>query len=512
MSGFPHKETLKLIEDIWHNSAIPTLSKYIEIPNQSPGFDDNWATNGLQEQVVDLFCSWVTDQKVEGLQMEVVKLPKRTPLILIEIASTADVPQDAGTVLMYGHCDKQPPFSGWHEGLDPYKPVIKDGRLYGRGGADDGYALFSSVAAIKTLKAQNINHARCVIIIEAAEESGSPDLPAYIAHLSARIGSPNFVICLDSGAGNFEQLWCTSSLRGMVVGTLKVDVLAEGVHSGDASGVVPDTFRIARNLLNRLECPITGKIIPEALNPPISSQRLEQAARTAEILGVSGMVSCFPFLQGVEAVESKSNLTELALNRWHRAQLTVIGAAGLPTPAQSGNVLRPTTSLTLSLRLPPTLDKEIAVVTLNNLFTRNVPYNAKVSFDIKKSGSGWSAPDVAPWLDDALNNASNVFFGKPAMHMGEGGSIPFMGMLGKLFPKAQFCVTGVLGPHSNAHGPNEFLHIDFSLKLTCSVASILAQHCSSNVEASLKVENPSKKAKIADVRDDFGRNSDGTKY
>jgi len=387
----------KFVSEEWNSSCIPTLVDYIKIPNLSPTFDDEWATNGLQDQVVDLFVDWVKSKSVPGLSMEVVRLEGMTPVIFIEVEPTTDSPEDVGTVLMYGHMDKQPPFEGWEEGLGPYKPVIKDGKLFGRGGADDGYAIFAAVTAIRALKEQNTPHGRIVLLVEAAEESGSPHLPAYIKHLMPRIGTPNLVVCLDSGAGNYEQLWVTSSLRGVVFGTLKVEILTEGVHSGAASGIVPDSFRICRALLSRLENAETGEIIPPGLSVQLSDQRLAQSKAAAQRLGMAGMVGCFPFVTKSCKPVREDCVTQLALNRWWRPQLSIVGAAGLPSVSQSGNVLRPSTTLVLSLRIPPTLDKDDAIRVLNDTLLSDPPYGARVTFNVKKAGSGWSAPDLKPW-------------------------------------------------------------------------------------------------------------------
>ena len=238
----------------WDESAIPELVDYIRVPNKSPMFDKNWQANGHMERVVSQFQRWALDQNITGLQLEVVRLPDRTPLIFMELPGSSD-----DTILLYGHLDKQPEMVGWRDGLGPWQPVIENDRLYGRGGADDGYAMFASLIAIRALQEQNIPHARCVIIIEACEESGSYDLPYYIDALADRIGSPGLVICLDSGCGNYEQLWCTTSLRGLVGGELSVEVLKEGVHSGDASGIVPSSFRIVRQLLERIENQYSGR-------------------------------------------------------------------------------------------------------------------------------------------------------------------------------------------------------------------------------------------------------------
>jgi len=460
----------RFISGLWDDDIVPQLVEYIRIPNKSPMFDAKWVEHGYMDAAVKLMESWARSKlsALPGATLEVVRLEGRTPLIYIEVPGQGDE-----TVMLYGHLDKQPEMSGWTEGLGPWTPVIKGDKLYGRGGADDGYAIFGSLAALLALREQSIPHARCVVMIEACEESGSYDLPYYVDHLAARIGSPSLVVCLDSGCGNYDQLWLTTSLRGMTGGNLTVQVLNEGVHSGDASGVVPSSFRILRELLSRLEDPATGLIRPKELYVEIPAQRVEQAKLSAEVLG-EDIYNKFPWVEGMQPVTH--DLVELVLNRTWRPQLAVTGMGGMPSLDSAGNVLRPLTSVKLSLRVPPTLNGVKAGAFLKQLLEKDPPYGAKVIFALEKDGSGWNAPQLSPWLEQAVADASQHYFGAPAVYMGEGGSIPFMGMLGEKFPKAQFLITGVLGPHSNAHGPNEFLHIPTGKKVSMVVADVVARH------------------------------------
>ena len=460
----------RYISDLWDAEIVPQLMDYIRIPNKSPMFDKDWVAHGHMDAAVKLMETWARTKlpALPGATLEVVQLEGRTPLIYIEVPG-----QNDDTVVLYGHLDKQPEMTGWSEGLGPWIPVLKGDKLYGRGGADDGYAIFGSLAALLALQEQGIPHARCVILIEACEESGSYDLPYYVDHLASRIGNPSLVVCLDSGCGNYEQLWLTTSLRGMTGGELTVQVLEEGVHSGDASGVVPSSFRILRELLSRLEDPETGRIKPKELYAEIPQQRIDQAKISAGVLGKE-IYTKFPFVEGMHPVTD--DLTELVLNRTWRPQLAVTGAEGMPPLDSAGNVLRPKTAVKLSLRVPPTLNGAKAGEFVKQLLEKDPPYGAKVSFKLEKDGGGWNAPQLSAWLEKAVADASERFFGKPAAYMGEGGSIPFMGMLGSKFPQAQFLITGVLGPHSNAHGPNEFIHIPTGKKVTMVVADVVARH------------------------------------
>jgi acetylornithine deacetylase/succinyl-diaminopimelate desuccinylase-like protein len=461
---------MKRIAQFWDDAIVPCLVEYIKIPAKSPHFDQAWQQNGYIDAAVELAADWCRKNAVPGMKLEVVRLEGRTPIIFIDIPASGSSNQ---TVLMYGHLDKQPEMTGWREGYGPWTPVIADGKLYGRGGADDGYAVFCSLCALKALHEEKRPHGRIAILIECCEESGSYDLPAYLEVLSQKIPKPDFVVGLDSGCGNYEQLWGTTSLRGLINGVLTVEVLTEGVHSGDASGVVASSFRIARMLLERIDEAGTGIVKHAAFHAQIPPERAEQARRAAEVLGEE-IWRKFPFAPGAQPMQA--DLADLVLNRTWRPFLAVTGAEGLPPPASAGNVLRPKTSLVLSLRLPPTVKAESVAQQLEAILEADPPYGARVRFDAGQSATGWHAPQTAPWLEKILNESSKTHFGKPAMWMGEGGTIPFMAMLGAKYPQAQFLITGVLGPHSNAHGPNEFLHLDYAKRLTACVADVLAAH------------------------------------
>lgn len=461
---------LESISQNWDNNILPQLVEYIKVPAKSPAFDSDWAGNGYLEKVAIQALEWLQQQRIPGLQAEIIHIPGRTPVLFFDMP--ADQTDRLNSILFYGHLDKQPEMTGWCENLGAWKPVVENGRLYGRGGADDGYALYAAVAAIQALQASGQPHARCIGLIETCEESGSYDLPAYLEQLAPRMGQVDFVVALDSGCGDYERLWVTTSLRGLISGILTVDVLTEGVHSGDASGIVPSSFRIIRQLLNRLENASTGEIIPpfHCTIPPV---RLTQAKETAEILG-SAIIQKYPFVEGMQAVSEDP--FEAMLNRTWRPALSVIGADGLPPVAEAGNVLRPTTSLKLSLRLPPLADSDRCMQELKYLLEDDPPFRASVTFTPAQHTTGWNAPQAPAWLDHIMLQVSQRYYGQPSAALGEGGCIPFMNMLSQRYPEAQFLITGVLGPKSNAHGPNEFLHLDYVKKLTACVADIVAAH------------------------------------
>jgi acetylornithine deacetylase/succinyl-diaminopimelate desuccinylase-like protein len=462
------KSISRFVDQVWNDSIVAQLVEYIRIPCKSPHFDQQWREHGHMDAAVALVERWCREQSARGMRLEVLRPEGRTPLIFMEIPGDGD-----DCVLLYGHLDKQPEMTGWDDGLGPWTPVLRDDKLYGRGGADDGYAAFASLTAIRALQEQTLPHARCVVLIEACEESGSYDLPYYIDALADRIGNPSLVVCLDSGCGNYDQFWSTTSLRGLANGVLRVQVLTEGVHSGDASGIVPSSFRVLRDLLSRIEDEATGTIKPLAFHVDIPAERRDQARAAAAALG-NTVHGKFPFMPGMHPMVD--DLTELVLNRTWRPALALTGVDGIPALANAGNVLRPFTAVKVSLRLPPTVSGEQATRALKEIFEKDPPYGVKVEFVADQAATGWNAPPLDTWLAHSLDDASKAFFGREAMHMGEGGTIPFMAMLGEKFPQAQFVITGVLGPHSNAHGPNEFLHIPTARKLTACVAKVLFDH------------------------------------
>ncbi|HZM30131.1 MAG TPA: M20/M25/M40 family metallo-hydrolase [Acidimicrobiales bacterium] len=462
------------VEKAWTDDIVPVLHDYIRIPNVSVAYDAEWAEAGHMARATELLRQWCEDRARAGLPgatVEVQELPGHSPLLLVEVPPAGGGRAD-DTVLLYGHLDKQPPFSGWREGLGPWDPVIEGDRLYGRGGADDGYSTFASVTALEAVQAAGGSHARCLVLIEASEESGSPDLPAHLDALGDRLGSPSLVIALDSWCGDWDRLWTTTSLRGLVDMVLEVRVLEEGVHSGSAGGVVPSSFHILRRLLSRIEDESTGALLPRELHVVIPTERLRQIAATAPEL--ADLTHLFP-LSG-DTRPARPTTEQLLIARTWEPSLEVVGIGGAPTPKRAGNVLRPSTAVKLSVRIPPTADPEAAADALEARLTEDPPFDATVTVTRGMAEPGWHAPPERSWLTRALERASVAAFGQPPRALGEGGTIPFMGMLGARFPEAQFVITGVLGPESNAHGPNEFLHLPTARKVTTAVAHVLDAH------------------------------------
>jgi len=470
----------RFVDRRYDDDLIPRLVEYVRVPAKSPSFDGDWSAHGHLKAVVQAAHAWAAAQKIAGMRLEIVAIDGRTPCLFFDVPATGAQGDDR-TVLFYGHLDKQPEMTGWREGLGPWTPKIEDGKLYGRGAADDGYAIFAALTVIAALDTQGVPRPRCVGLIETCEESGSPDLPAYLELLAPRLGDVKLVLGLDSGCGNYEQLWVTTSLRGLIGGTMTVEILSEGVHSGRASGLVPSSFRIARKVLNRIDDPDTGRVLLPELQAEIPANRAQEAEVAGAILG-DEVWKEFPWIgcshgEGAHAhaLPTTMDPVEAILAKTWKPALSITGGAGLPAVDSAGNVLRPKTVLKLSMRIPPAVNAEEAVRAMKKAIESDPPYQANVTFRPDSWATGWNAPETAPWLRALLDEASMAHFGRPAAYTGEGGTIPFMNMLGEKFPKAQFVITGVLGPRSNAHGPNEFLHIPCVKKLTGAVATIVAR-------------------------------------
>jgi acetylornithine deacetylase/succinyl-diaminopimelate desuccinylase-like protein len=463
----------KSVRNCWDTEIVRELSGLVEIPALSPYFDPDWQSTGQLDAAVEHVRNWLASRDLPGASIEVIRLPGRTPLLLVDVPATNEEAAKAGTVLLYGHLDKQPPVGGWSEGLGPWTPVLRDGRLYGRGAADDGYSAYAAATAIAAVRAAGGNHARCVVLLETAEESGSPDLTAHLDHLADRLGDVSFVIGLDSGGNDYQRMWLTTSVRGLVSVDVTVRVLDSAQHSGTASGVVPSSMRIMRSLLDRIEDAATGEILLPELHAPVPEDRLAEIK--ASVAAAPGTVrNAFPLVDGARLVSDDE--VELVLNNSWRPTLSVIGASGLPESAEAGNVLRTHTTFSLSFRLPPTADSTSALAAVCAALTTDVPYGAKVEISRTDHADGWDAPALAPWLRAALETVSDQVFGAPWGSVGLGGSIPFMGLLTDRYPDAQYLITGALSVDSNPHVPDEWLHLDQAARVTEAVAHALHAH------------------------------------
>jgi acetylornithine deacetylase/succinyl-diaminopimelate desuccinylase-like protein len=456
--------TLSLAD--FERDALDALTTYATIPCLSPSYDAQWVEHGYLNEATELIAQWARERTFANAEVTIHRLEGRTPVITVTVEATT--PGDA-TAVLYGHLDKQPPLGEWSEGLGPYTPVRRGDRLYARGVGDDGYSAFSALLAIEAMEANDIGHSRCVVLIEACEESGSPDLEAYLDELKEHLGKVELMICLDSGALSYDRLWVTTSLRGMVHVELTVKVLSQGQHSGSASGVVPSSFRILRQLLDRVEDAASGDILLSELHCDIPEQYVHDAKAMAQEFG-DVIAHELPTLSGLELMGSSAE--DRIIRRTWFPTLSVVGMGGIPEPAIAGNVLRPFTTAVLSFRLPPTVDAERAGAALVAALSQNVPSSAEVTIELE-TADGWLTPPLAPWLREALEAASLDAFNHAPGFTGEGGSIPFLASLGKRYPDVQFVATGVLGPQSNAHAIDEMLDLPMAVGVTNAVINVL---------------------------------------
>lgn len=459
------------VEEDW----LPVLDAYTRIPCLSPDFEAEWAKSGHLARATELLAGFARSRDLPGAMVDVVQLDGLTPVILVDVPASQGATAGAATppTLLYGHLDKQPPLGDWRSGLGPFLPVREGDRLYGRGVADDGYSLFCALSAIELAAGLPGGHGRCVVIIEASEESGSAHLPAYLDELGDRLGpeGPGLVVCLDSGCLTYDRLWTTSSLRGLVAVVVKVEVLTEGVHSGAAGGVVPSSFRLLRRLISRVEDEATGEIRLAELHAEVPEARRREAEEVVGLLGDKA-VDRYPALPGLR-LSGGDTLDRLLARSW-APSLALVGMDGIPSVRDGGNVLRPFTACKLSIRVPPSVDARRAAARLREVLRAEPPEGATVTVEVTGE-SGFDAPPTAPWLEAAEQEASEAYFGNPPGVLGEGGTIPFLSTLLRRFPEAQFLVTGVLGEDSNAHGPNEMLHLPTAGRLTACVAHVLSR-------------------------------------
>lgn len=465
------------VKTIFETKIKDTFEQYLRIQNVSPAYNPAWEKDGHMQKVVDLYEKWALENSPKDAKVFVQEIENKTPLLVINVPSRNYSGDD--TVLLYGHLDKQPEMIGWKQGIDPWAPTYDGDRLYGRGSADDGYAMFCALVAINDLEDNNISHPRLLVIIEASEESGSPDLVNHLELLNdslekyscEKLEDVSLVICLDSGALSYDHLWITNSLRGLIEMHLTIRTLSQGTHSGGAGGIVPSTTHVLRTLLDRIAKSPSGEIIIEELNVEIPAQVSDAAENVAKIIGDDDAFG-LPFAKGVEPLY-KSVKDQLIANTFKPA-LEIIGIEGIPKIEDAGNVLLPEVKVALSFRIPPGVKPEIAAGAIAGELNRDTPYNAQMTVKVESLASGWQARARPQSLKDTFEAASQKHFGQSAQYLGEGGTIPFMFMLGEKYPNAQFMVTGLLGPESNAHGPNEFIHLPTFFKLTACVSDVLS--------------------------------------
>ena len=466
------KKIYREVESLWDKSLLPALKEFIHIPALSPDFDARWEENGNLMKAVLQAKDWAEKQGVKGLKCEIVVHRGHTPCLLVEIGEQG-CPETTKSVFFYGHLDKQPENEGWDKNKSPWNPVVEDGKLFGRGAVDDGYSFYTCIGAIKALQNLAIAHPRCVGLFECCEESSSRHYEEYLKETEDKLGPIGLVIALDSASGDFERLWITHSLRGMIGGIIDAQALKAGVHSGEASGIVPSSFMILRSLLDRIERSSTGEIIPEVFHCEIPASALEETKAVADLLG-DEVWSLFPWYG--ESSPLHTDPFSCLLHRNWRPALSVTGADGIPSIEAAGNVMRVHTALKVGMRLPPLVDAEKASQAFGQIVCEDPPFNVGLSYKPTVASTGWQAPQEAAWLKRAFEESSLAYWGNLPCYLGMGASIPLLNLFNRIWPEAQFMVAGALGPNSNAHGPNESLHLGYAVRLTAAIAWIISQY------------------------------------
>lgn len=449
------------LRHLLHEETLPALCHFVELPAKSRFCDPDWERHGVLRQALEEAAAWGRARFPSG-HFEVTSLEGKTPALFFDIPA---VRHEGRPAFFYGHFDKQPEAEGWSEGLAPFKPVLRSGKLYGRGCADDGYSFYTALTAALHLHRRGMPCPRITGLIETDEESGSRDLPDYLRLYSDRIGSPAFLGILDLGVRSWDRLWTTESLRGIAQVTVRVSVLRHGVHSGSASGTVPSSFRILRALLDRIEDAETGRILLPECHAPIPDGVRARLTVVAEW-------PAFPWAGDTRPMHATPGECLLA-STWMPA-LSVVAQDGLPSLENGSAQLRTHTTLSLSMRLPPAVDAGRALQAMKDALTHDVPYGAEVTITQSSVCPGFYAPQDASWLAQAWQSAGTTLFDHEPDVANEGGTIGILQDFRKNFPESPFLMTGMLGPQSNAHGPDESLDIAYWEKLTAALVHVLA--------------------------------------
>lgn len=463
-----YNTTREFVDKHWDSWFCEGLKDFINVPNLTPMVDSEFLSNGLIEQAAECLDTWVKKLDIKGITRKEVRMGESIcPLYIYVVDGEVDK-----TVMMYGHLDKQPYNAAkWSEGLHPTKAVVKDGWLYGRGGADDGYAPFLALLAVKNAQMQGAKIPRIALVLETEEESGSPSLTKLLETARPIIGNPAYCICLDSGAFDYKRLWLTSSLRGICVVDVNIQAGAQGYHSGETGGIIPETARVARVLMDRVDDSNTGKVLIPELQTEIPTWAKEEAKYIANLSG-DRMYKKYNFTPGVEAM-GQENLPEMYLNNTWRANASITGADGFPPIKSAGNVVRSKTSYRISMRLPPNCKPVQAVKGMHRALSKETPYNCQIELEGNHTGSGWCMKEQAPWFDKALKDIGTEFYGEKPGSYGMGGSIPFLSELEIMFPSTNILALGIIGEKSNAHGPDEGMNLDYTKRLLCCVSHLL---------------------------------------
>lgn len=461
----------------WTGEHLAALSAFVAIPSVSPAFDSAWERSGALAAAVDLVADWFTDRTaLPGVRAHRLRINGRTPLLIVDIPAfdpdQADGPHR--TVLAYGHLDVQPAGGGWTV-TDPFRPVVRESRLYGRGAGDDKYVPLAVVAALEALRAANQAHPQVILLLETSEESSSVDLPAHLAAHGGLLGQPDLIVCLDTFVPDTSRLWHSTSMRGIVVADLSVAVAREGLHSGLVGGVVPSSFRLLRALLDRIENSSTGACLLPSLHADVPAGHCDALRRQAE--RSRPPASGLPLLPGVRPL-SGDPLAQLLAQSWEPS-VAYVGMDGMPATGAAGSVLRASTTVRLSIRLPPTVRAIDAVAALRATLEADPPAGATVRLDVHGAEDGWSTT-VPEGLGVLLDEAGVAGYGARAAECGGGATIPPLGILARRFPEAAIVPLGLVTPSCNPHGPDEHIDLDSAERLTIALATLLASHAPSS--------------------------------
>ena len=463
----------KYIEKMFTYNMIPNLMNFIRIPNLSPAYDYEWNTNGLLLKAANLIIAYAKSLEIKNAQINLIQDKGYSPLIFIEIPASR--PNDNRTVLLYAHFDKQPHGTGWDDDKGPTKPVIQNGRLYGRGSADDGYASFSMLTAIKACQEHNCPLPRICLIFEGAEESTDEHLTYYFNKLLPIIGENVIAfIPLDSGCADYDRLWITNSLRGVCDYEINIQTLDNNISFGpEASGRIAENLFILRKAIDAVMDTSTGDVkIEEFYVKDIPEEIQEEMDKEIEIVGEQFFKE-IPLYEGVKPL--KTDIKEAMINNRWKPTCSILGIDNCPKIEDNGFGVKKSITVKMSMRLPPGIDSHAALEALKKVVKENIYFDAKVKFLSAEVADGWKLTNFSEKTKNVLNKASKEYFGNELVFKGMGGSIPFITYFQTKYPNADVICTGILGADCFEHGPNENLHLEACKKMILVLCYFLSE-------------------------------------
>ncbi|WP_395652964.1 dipeptidase [Phycicoccus elongatus] len=389
--------------------------------------------------------------EAEGLTVEIVREGGR-PAVIAHI----DGPEGAPTVMLYAHHDVQPPGDDAHWDSPPFEPTERDGRLYGRGAADDKAGIMAHLAALRAHSGKL--PVGVTVFVEGEEEIGSDSLPTILERHGEKLRADAIVLA-DSTNWAIGEPALTTTLRGMIRVVVTVTTLDHGIHSGMFGGPVPDAITALVRLLATMHDD-TGNVAVAGLKEGVAADLDYDEAR---LRAESGL------LDGVDLIGSGSILSRI----WTKPSITTIGIDA-PTVATSSNTLVPTASAKISMRLAPDEFDLDGFEALKKHLLDHAPWGARVEVHLDDRGNGFAAHAQGPVYDQARAAFADAWGVQP-VDIGVGGSIPFVAAFAEKFPQAAILVTGVEDPDARAHGANESLHLGEFEKVCVAEAVLLAR-------------------------------------